>query len=176
MKSRRCSTGVTSCHGIASSSETVAKSVTHVVGLFCYLCPRTEPTQGSGQGSGRTSMRPYLTVALLAGCVGCGAPQNTASSTANTAASASAADFEKLTDDLLYGSLALSPVSATQTGYHEHNGVQLDEQIDDFSAAGMDAQRRFWEGLKTRIDALNSASLDKEQQADLDIMKNQINL
>src|SRR5436189_2635144 len=120
-------------------------------------------------------MRPYLTVALLAGCVGCGAPQNTASSTANTAASASAADFEKLTDDLLYGSLALSPVSATQTGYHVHNGVQLDEQIDDFSAAGMDAQRRFWEGLKTRIDALNAASLDKEQRADLDIMKNQIN-
>src|SRR5947207_8076974 len=40
----------------------------------------------------------------------------------------------------------------------------------------MDAQRRFWEGLKTRIDALNAASLDKEQRADLDIMKNQINL
>src|SRR5712691_10340963 len=121
-------------------------------------------------------MRPYLTAALVAGCVGCGAPQNTESSTANTAASASAADFEKLTDDLLYGSLALSPVSATQAGYHQHTGVQLDEQLDDFSAAGMDAQRRFWEGLKTRIDSLSPASLDKEQQADLDIMKNQINL
>src|SRR5712691_629128 len=121
-------------------------------------------------------MRRYLPVALLVallvGCLGCGVPP----ATSNSDAPRTAADFEKLTDDLLYGGLALSPVSATQTGYHVHNGVQLDEQIDDFSAAGMEAQRRFWEGLKTRIDALNSASLDKEQQADLDIMKNQINL
>src|SRR4029434_6092554 len=36
-------TGNSSCHGIASSSETVAKSVTHVVGLLCYLGRRTEP-------------------------------------------------------------------------------------------------------------------------------------
>jgi uncharacterized protein (DUF885 family) len=85
-------------------------------------------------------------------------------------------DFEKLTDDLLYGSLALAPVSATQVGYHQHNGVQLDEQLDDFSTAGLEAQRRFYEGLKTRIDLLNPSSLDKEQQADLDIMKNQLNL
>src|SRR5712691_2366653 len=176
MKSRRCSTGVTSCHGIASSSETVAKSVTHVVGLFCYLCPRTEPTQGSGQGSGRTSMRPYLTVALLAGCVGCGAPQNTASSTANTAASASSADFEKLTDDLLYGSLALSPVTATQSGYHDHNGVQLDELLDDYSPAGIEKQRNFYEGFQSRVNALNSSSLDKEQQVDLEVIKNDLNL
>lgn len=118
-------------------------------------------------------MRRCLPVVLLVSCVGCGAPQNTIS---NTAASTTATDFEKLTDDLLYGSLALAPVNATQAGYHEHNGVQLDEQLDDFSTGGIEAQRRFWEGLKTRIDALNPASLDKEQQADLDIMKNQINL
>ena len=37
--------GDSSCHGIASSSETVAKSVTHVSGLFCYLCLRTEPAE-----------------------------------------------------------------------------------------------------------------------------------
>src|SRR5438132_3793448 len=117
-------------------------------------------------------MRRYLPLAFLVGSLGCSAP----ATTGNSDAPRSAADFEKLTDDLLYGSLALSPVAATQTGYHVHNGVQLDEQIDDFSVAGMDAQRRFWEGLKTRIDALNAASLDKEQQADLDIMKNQINL
>src|SRR5207247_7530506 len=49
-------------------------------------------------------------------------------------------------------------------------------QLDDFSTAGIDAQRAFWDGLKTRIDKLGAAALDKEQQADLDIMKNQINL
>jgi uncharacterized protein (DUF885 family) len=118
-------------------------------------------------------MRRYLPVALLIGCVSCSAPPAT---TTQTASSSTTSDFEKLTDDLLYGSLALAPVSATQAGYHEHAGVQLDEQLDDFSPAGMESQRRFWDGLKTRIDALNTDSLDKEQQADLDIMKNQINL
>src|ERR1700730_17714251 len=116
-------------------------------------------------------MRRYLPVALLVGCLGCSTPPTTSNSDAPRTA-----DFEKLTDDLLYGSLALSPVAATQVGYHVHNGVQLDEQIDDFSAAGTEAQRKFWEGLKTRIDALNGSSLDKEQQADLDIMKHQIDL
>jgi uncharacterized protein (DUF885 family) len=106
-------------------------------------------------------------IVLLVACVSCSAPP---------VSKPAATDFDKLTDDLLYGSLALSPVSATQTGYHEHNGVQLDEQLDDFSAAGIEAQRKFWDGLKTRIEALGAASLDKEQQADLDIMKNQINL
>jgi uncharacterized protein (DUF885 family) len=117
-------------------------------------------------------MHRHLPTALLLGCLGCSAPP----ATSNSDARRQPADFEKLTDDLLYGSLALSPVSATQAGYHTHNGVQLDEQLDDFSAAGIAAQRLFWEGLKMRIDALNSASLDKEQQADLDIMKNQITL
>ena len=118
-------------------------------------------------------MRRYLPAVLLVGCLSCGGPP---ANTTQTVSSSTATDFEKLTDDLLYGSLALAPVSATQVGYHEHNGVQLDEELDDFGAAGIDAQRAFWDGLKTRIDALGAASLDKEQQADLDIMKNQINL
>src|SRR5205085_4761934 len=86
------------------------------------------------------------------------------------------ADFEKLSDDLIYGSLALSPVSATQTGYHEHNGMKLDEMLDDYSASGIEGQRKFYEGFQSRIAALNVASLDKEQQADLEIIKNDLNL
>ena len=85
-------------------------------------------------------------------------------------------DFDKLTDDLLYGSLALSPVSATQTGYHEHNGAALDEMLDDYSAAGIEAQRKFYEGFQGRVNALNPSSLDKEQRADLEIIKNNLNL
>jgi uncharacterized protein (DUF885 family) len=86
------------------------------------------------------------------------------------------AEFEKLTDDLLYGTLALSPVSATQTGYHDHNGTSLDELLDDYSAAGIDNQRKFYEGIRSRVTALNGESLDKEQQADLAIIKNQLDL
>ncbi len=43
-------------------------------------------------------------------------------------------DFNKLTEDFMYGALALTPVSATQAGYHEHNGTSLDEALDDYSA------------------------------------------
>ena len=86
------------------------------------------------------------------------------------------AEFEKLTDDLLYGTLALSPVAATQTGYHEHNGMPLDEALDDYSQMGIERQRQFYEQIQSRVNALNATSLDKEQHADLEIMKNQVNL
>lgn len=113
---------------------------------------------------------PIILVLLAAGC-----STQTQAPPASTSAP-TGADFEKLTDDLLYGSLALSPVTATQMGYHEHNGVQLDEMIDDFSPAGMDAQRKFYQDFQARANAWNSGSLDKEQHADLEIMKNDLNL
>ena len=115
-------------------------------------------------------MRRFLAILLLF-LTGCSTNKSTMTNTTS-----GPSDFDKLTDDLLYGSLALSPVSATQTGYHEHNGVQLDELLDDYSPAGIDNQRKFYEGFQTRIAALNSAVLDKEQQADLQIIRNNLEL
>src|SRR5262245_18251264 len=86
------------------------------------------------------------------------------------------ADFDKLTEDFTHGTLALSPVTATQAGYHEHNGAVLDEALDDYSAAGIEAQRRFYDGISRRIEALNAPSLDKEQQADVQIIKSNLAL
>jgi uncharacterized protein (DUF885 family) len=83
-------------------------------------------------------------------------------------------DFEKLTDDFTRNVLALSPVSATQAGYHDHNGKVLDEALDDLSPAGMDAQRRFYQDTQKQLAALDAASLDREQQADLQILRNNI--
>ena len=83
-------------------------------------------------------------------------------------------DFEKLTDDFTKSVLALSPVSATQAGYHDHNGMVLDEMVDDFSPAGIDAQRRFYQDTQKRLAALPAASLDRQQQADLQILRNTI--
>src|SRR5215471_12735206 len=83
-------------------------------------------------------------------------------------------DFEKLTDDFTKSVLALSPVSATQAGYHDHNGTVLDELIDDLSPAGLDAQRRFYRDTQKRLDALPTASLNRQQQADLAILRNTI--
>ena len=84
--------------------------------------------------------------------------------------------FEKLTEDFLYGSLALSPVSATGVGYHLHNGVPLDELLDDYSAGGIDQQRTFYKDFQLRIAALDASRLDKEQRVDLDIIKSNIEL
>src|SRR5438552_12343174 len=116
------------------------------------------------------AMLQYLLIALLVLCVSCSTPEPAKTTNMNTQ------DFGKLTDDLLYGSLALSPVGATQAGYHEHSGIQLDELLDDYSPAGIDTQRRFYEDFQSRVNALNSSVLDKEQRADLEIIKNDLNL
>jgi uncharacterized protein (DUF885 family) len=116
-------------------------------------------------------MHRCLSVALLVVCVSCSTTQPT-----TTTNMKNAAEFDKLSEDLLYGALALAPVSATQTGYHDHNGMPLDEMLDDYSQSGIENQRKFYESIQARVNSLNSASLDKEQQADLEIIKNQLNL
>ena len=93
-----------------------------------------------------------------------------------TKSQAPAADWDKLVDDFVYGSLALSPVSATSNGYHQHNGVSLDEALDDWSPAGVDAVRKFYQGFDSRLAALDQAALDKEQRADIGIVRNSLSL
>jgi uncharacterized protein (DUF885 family) len=85
-------------------------------------------------------------------------------------------EFDKLTQDFLYGSLAQSPVSATGVGYHLHNGVPLDELLDDYSAGGLDQQRTFYKDFQMRVAALDVSKLDKEQRVDLDMMKSNADL
>jgi uncharacterized protein (DUF885 family) len=85
-------------------------------------------------------------------------------------------DLSSLTDDFVYGSLALSPVGATSAGYHEHKGVKLDEQIDDFSAAGIDQQHKFYSDFHNRLAAIQPDSLSAEDRADYQIIDNQVNL
>jgi uncharacterized protein (DUF885 family) len=85
-------------------------------------------------------------------------------------------DLSSLTDDFVYGSLALSPVSATSAGYHEHKGVNLDGQIDDFSAAGLDQQHKFYSDFHNRLTAIQQDTLSAEDRADYQIIDNQVNL
>ena len=84
--------------------------------------------------------------------------------------------FNKLISDFVYGSLALSPVNATQNGYHMHQGASLDEALDDMSASAMAQQRQFLVGIQSRMAALDAKTLDREQAADLEIVKNNIGL
>src|SRR6202171_4319257 len=85
-------------------------------------------------------------------------------------------DFSKLTEDFVYGSLALSPVSATQAGYHEHQGVRLDEKLDDFSPSGIEAGRKFYAGFHDRLAAIDPQALSPEERADYQIIQNAIDL
>jgi len=87
-----------------------------------------------------------------------------------------APDFSKLTEDFVYGSLALSPVSATQAGYHEHQGVKLDEKLDDFSPPGIEAARKFYAGFHDRLAAVDQQALSAEERADYQIIQNAIDL
>ena len=85
-------------------------------------------------------------------------------------------DLSKLTEDFVYGSLALSPVGATSAGYHEHNGVKLDEKLDDYSPAGVQEQRQFYAGFKDRLALVKPAALSPEERADFQILQNQTDL
>jgi uncharacterized protein (DUF885 family) len=85
-------------------------------------------------------------------------------------------DLGSLTDDFVYGSLALSPVGATAAGYHQHKGVNLDEQMDDFSAAGIEQQHKFFSDFHNRLAAIQQDSLSAEDRVDYQIIDNQVNL
>jgi uncharacterized protein (DUF885 family) len=115
----------------------------------------------------------YLKFACLLGgamaCAGvCAANANAPA--APTAGSES--PFEQLVDDFVFGTLALSPTNATGFGYHVHHGTNLDDLLDDFSPAGIAAARNLQSDIEARIARLDTAALDPEQRADIDIMHN----
>jgi uncharacterized protein (DUF885 family) len=85
-------------------------------------------------------------------------------------------DFSKIAEDFVYGALALSPVTATANGYHEHHGASLDDALDDFSRGGLQEQRQFYHNFRDRLDLFKPETLSAEDRADYDVMRNQIDL
>src|SRR5215831_16963908 len=59
--------------------------------------------------------------------------------------------FDGVVDDFVLDSLALSPSYATQQGYHSHHGISLDDQLDDFSPAGIAARRALAARTEARL-------------------------
>ena len=120
---------------------------------------------------------------LLAGALTCAnvwaarananaAPPDAKAVPTNTKAAPAKSDqFERLVDDFIFGTLALSPTSATAAGYHEHHGTSLDDMLDDFSPAGIAASRNLVRDIEARIAKFDAASLDAEQRADIDIIR-----
>jgi uncharacterized protein (DUF885 family) len=90
-------------------------------------------------------------------------------------------NFDHLAARFMYESLALSPVNASQAGYHQHKGangkiVELDAQLDEVSPAAIDMQRQFYLHWRQRFNALPAASLNREQKADLELIRDTIDL
>jgi len=85
-------------------------------------------------------------------------------------------DFSKLTDDFVYGSLALSPIDATSAGYHMHDGINLDDKLDNLTNEGIQEQRRFYFHFRDRLAAIKPETLSPEDSADYRIIQNQIDL
>jgi uncharacterized protein (DUF885 family) len=82
--------------------------------------------------------------------------------------------FNQVVDDFVFGTLALSPVTASTVGYHRHHGEILEDQLDDFSAAGIKAQIKLQRDIEARIDRLDAKALNSEQRADIEVMRDAI--
>ena len=87
-----------------------------------------------------------------------------------------ASDADALVEQFVHQSLALAPVSATAAGYHVHESRRLDGVWDDYSPAGLKQRRDYNADVLRRADALQSAPLDPERSADLDVIRDAAHL
>ena len=93
------------------------------------------------------------------------------------------AKFSQMCDQFVKDSLALSPVTASQAGYHKHldsktgKTIALDAQLDDVSAQGIAAQERFYREWRQRFQKETPvASLNAQDSADYRLIDDQIAL
>ena len=82
--------------------------------------------------------------------------------------------FNQVVDDFVFGSLALSPVTASAVGYHRYHGEMLEDKLDDYSSAGIKAQIKLQRDIEARIDKLDAKALNSEQRADIEVMHDAI--
>jgi uncharacterized protein (DUF885 family) len=88
----------------------------------------------------------------------------------------SSADFAHLSDEFVRTSLSFSPATATSVGLHQYEKQNLDEMLDDLTPASLDRQRRFYRDFQGRLDGLRPDRLTPEDQADLSILRDQVQL
>src|SRR6202044_4144237 len=89
--------------------------------------------------------------------------------------------FAELSDQFMKDSLALSPSSASQAGYHKHidpktgKTIELDALLDDMSLESIAAQRAFYAKWRERFHNETPVSaLDSQDAADWQLIDDQI--
>src|SRR3974390_2447504 len=97
------------------------------------------------------------------------------------AAQTSNSKFAQLTDEFVKASLALSPVTASSAGYHDHidpksgKSIHLDAQLDDASPQAVAAQVAFYRTWRDRFQKETPVSfLNPEDAADFRLIDDQI--
>jgi uncharacterized protein (DUF885 family) len=90
--------------------------------------------------------------------------------------------FARLSDGFVRELLALSPVNASQAGYHQHTDgagktVELDARLDDMGPEAYERLGRFYREWRERIDREAPAeALDAQDRADRKLIDDQIAL
>src|SRR6202050_3677253 len=109
-------------------------------------------------------------------------PQKVNSAAQPTGASP-AQKFAELSDQFMKDSLALSPSSASQAGYHKHvdpktgKTIELDALLDDMSLEAMAEQRAFYQQWRERFRNESPVSaLDPQDAADWQLIDDKIGL
>lgn len=80
-------------------------------------------------------------------------------------------DIEKLRQDFIGSALALSPINATQIGFHRYQEVNLDDILDDYSERGVQGMRIFLNTMHVDVGRMDSSKLDAGTRADLDLIR-----
>lgn len=84
--------------------------------------------------------------------------------------------IDSIAEEFVYTVLGFSPVMATGVGYHQHKGVTLDEQLDDFSPAAIAKQREFFLAIRKRLAEAGTQQLPLDARADWEILSDQTGL
>jgi uncharacterized protein (DUF885 family) len=85
-------------------------------------------------------------------------------------------NFPVLAQEFVGTTLAFSPAAATAQGYHTHIGKELDDELDDVSNSSISAQRNFYAAFHQKLETVDRDLLSAEDQADYDIIEDQIAL
>jgi uncharacterized protein (DUF885 family) len=101
----------------------------------------------------------------------------------STSSAETNAKFAKLSEEFIHETLALSPSTASQAGYHQHvdprtgKNIALDALLDDVSAKGIAEQRRVYAQWRERFRKETPlATLGVEDAADWQLIDDQIAL
>lgn len=80
-------------------------------------------------------------------------------------------DVEKFLQDFIGAYLAMSPVTATQMGFHNYEGVNLDSILDDYTERGVRGLRIFYNSMHVDATKLDSNKLSPEVREDFKLIR-----